>query len=179
MANLPVENLTFAFGAEIDAQKYDDWTHYSQVWNKHPASQKAVDVLAVQTSAAPAVAWMIEAKDFRIVNPALPPKPSNVSGLPQTMATKATHTLAGLVNAAANATVPSEKSLAAKAMSAGAKRIVLHLEPHTGPHTALFPTGFAASVLQQLRRLVKAIDANPLVLNIANTPASGVPRTVS
>ena len=178
MPTVTEQNLTFVFEDAIDSQKYDAWTHYTGVWNKHPASQKAVDVVAVQTSAAPVTTWMIEAKDFRIVAPATPPKASNVATLPQTMATKAMHTLAGLVHAAANAAVPAEKSLAVKAVSTGTKRIVLHLEPHTGAHTALFPKGFAASVLQQLRRLVKAIDANPLVLNIANTPAAGVPWTV-
>jgi len=179
MPSIPVENLTFAFDAAIDADKYDQWNHYTQVWNTHPASQKAVDVVAVETSAAPQVTWMIEAKDFRVADPTRPPKPSNVTGLPQTVATKAAHTLAGLADAAANANDTSEKSLAIKATAAARNRIVLHLEPHSGPHTALFPAGFAASVFQKLRQLVQSIDANPLVLNIANTPASGVPWTVS
>lgn len=179
MPTVTEQNLKFFFDAAIDAQKYDTWTHYTAVLNRAPASQKAVDIVAVETSAAPVVAWLIEAKDFRIVDPTSPPKPSNVASLPQTVATKVAHTLAGLADAAANATVPSEKELATKAVSTGTKRVVLHLEPHTGAHTALFPIGFTASVLQQLRRLVKAIDPNPLVLNIANTTATGVPWTVS
>lgn len=179
MPTVIVEQLKFVFGAEIDAQKYDAWAHYNTVWNMAPASQKAVDIVAVQTVAAPTITWLVEAKDFRVVNPALPPKPSNVSGLPQTVATKATHTLAGLTDAAANASILAEKSLASNAIAAGTKRVVLHLEPHTGPHTALFPIGFAASVLQKLRQLVQTIDSNPLVLSIANTPAAGVPWTVS
>lgn len=179
MPTITEKNLTFFFEDAIDAQKYDEWTHYIGVWNRPPASQKGVDIVAVQTAAAPVTTWLIEAKDFRILATASPPKASNVAGLPQTMATKAQHTLAGLVDAAVNATDPVERNLAVTAVSTNVKRIVLHLEPHTGPHTALFPAGFAASVLQRLRQLVTAIDSNPLVLNIANTPASGVPWTVS
>ncbi|MFZ1403942.1 MAG: hypothetical protein WAW03_12695 [Anaerolineae bacterium] len=48
-----------------------------------------------------------------------------------------------------------------------------------GPHSVLFPAGFSASVLQQLKQLVNTIDPNPLVLNIANTPAAGVPWSVA
>ncbi len=175
---IPVENLSFAFEAGLSADKYDEWTHYSHVWNKPPASQKAVDVIAVQTAAVPKIAWMIEAKDCRVVDPKFPPRPSNLAGLPITMAEKAAHTLAGLADAAVRGTVPSEKELAQKVMASGSKRIVLHLEPHTGPHSALFPAGFAAGVLQKLRQLVKSVDANPLVLNRANTPAAGVPWVV-
>lgn len=64
-------------------------------------------------------------------------------------------------------------------MAAPTKRVVLHLEPHLGPHTALFPGGFEASVLQKLRQLVKTIDPNPLVLNIATTAKAAVPWTVA
>jgi hypothetical protein len=56
---------------------------------------------------------------------------------------------------------------------------VLHLEPYAGDTSTLFPSGFAASVLQKLKQLVKNTDPNPLVLNIANTPAAGVPWIVS
>lgn len=95
------------------------------------------------------------------------------------MADKAAHTIAGLADAAANATVASEKIHAMNALATPVKRVVLHLEPHTGLHTALFPIGFAADVLQRIKQLVKAIDPSPLVLNIANTPAAGVPWTVA
>jgi hypothetical protein len=179
MGTVPVENLLFTFDAGTEAQKYDTSTHYREVWNKPPASQKAVDVVAVQNTTVPTTAWMIEAKDFRVVDPLTPPKPSNVTGLAETMAVKASHTLAGLADAAKNAADPSEKAIAMKAISAGKTRVVLHLEPHSGAHSMLFPSGFAASVLQKLRQLVKAIDANALVLNIANTPKAGVPWSVA
>jgi hypothetical protein len=120
---------------------------------------------------------MIEGKDFRVITN--PPKPSNIGGLAQLVSDKVQDSIAGLNDAANNATTPTEQSLAKLAVSASAKRVVLHLEPHVGAHSALFPAGFAASVFQKLRQLVRAIDPNPLVLNIADTPSVGVPWTVT
>lgn len=176
MPTLQVDTLAFDFDPIVAAGIYDQWQHYSAVWNAPPGGQKAVDVVAVG-GVPPSTVWLIEAKDFRVITN--PPKSSNIAGLAQLVADKASHTLAGLADASSNAAVPGEKQLATDAITCASRRIVLHLEPHTGAHTTLFPTGFAASVLQKLRQLVKAIDTNPLVLNIANTPLSGVPWTVS
>lgn len=177
MPTLQVDTLRFDFNATVAAQIYDQWQHYISVWNAPPGGQKGMDVVAVEEPLPPGVAWLIEAKDFRVITN--PPKPSNIGGLAQLVADKAAHTLAGLNDASANAVTPVEKQLATDAVSSASRRVVLHLEPHTGSHSALFPTGFAASVLQQLRLLVGTIDKNALVLNIANTPASGVPWIVS
>jgi hypothetical protein len=136
-----------------------------------------VDVVAVEGAAPLTTSWLIEAKDFRIITN--PPRPSNIGRLPQTVAAKASDTLAGLQHAAVNAVNPSERQHAIEATSAATVRIVLHLEPHVGSHTALFPLRFAASVYQTLRVLVRNLDPNPLVLNIANTPAAGVPWVVT
>ena len=122
-------------------------------------------------------AWLLEAKDFRVIT--TPPKPSNIAGLAQFVADKTADTLAGLAHAQTHASVAGEQQLATAAMASTAKRIVLHLEPHTGAHSALFPAGFAAGVLQKLQQLVLAVDLKPLVLNIANTPAAGVPWRAS
>lgn len=178
MVTLNVDTLTFAFtGTIADAQIYDKWVHYTTVWNAPPGGQKAVDVVAVETGTPPNICWMIEGKDFRVITN--PPKPSNIGGLAQFVADKVQDSFAGLNDAANSATTPTEKSLATLAVSATANRIVLHLEPHAGAHSALFPAGFAASVFQKLKQLVRAIDPNPLVLNIADTPAAGVPWAVS
>ncbi|MEN9557600.1 MAG: hypothetical protein RLZZ232_3886 [Planctomycetota bacterium] len=178
MASLPVDTLNFTFSAAIaNAQLYDQWIHYTTVFNAPPGGKKAIDVVAVEAGVAPATTWMIEAKDFRVITN--PPKSSNIGGLAQLVADKVQDSIAGLTDAAASATTPSEKSLAVLAISAPTKRVVLHLEPHVGAHSALFPAGFAASVLQRLRQLVRSIDPNPLVLNIANTPSASVPWTVS
>jgi hypothetical protein len=182
MATLQVDTLTFHFEPNVMADIYDQWQHYTSVWNAPPGGKKAVDVVAVNVaitgeSSAEGITWLIEAKDFRVITN--PPKPSNIAGLAQVVADKVTHTLAGLADASANAIQPTEKQFATNALASTARRVVLHLEPHTGSRSALFPTGFAASVLQRLRQLVAVVDTNPLVLNIANTPMAGVPWTVS
>ena len=177
MATLQVDTLAFTFDAHVAAQIYDQWQYYTWVWNAPPGGQKAMDVVAVEGAPPASTAWLIEGKDFRVITN--PPKPSNIGGLAQFVADKAAHTLGGLAGASAHAAEAAEKQHATDAAASNTKRVVLHLEPHTGAHSALFPKGFAASVLQQLRLLVKAIDTTPLVLNIANTPASGVPWAVS
>ena len=48
MAILQVDTLEFDFNAGVAAQKYDQWQHYTIVWNAAPGGQKAVDVVAVQ-----------------------------------------------------------------------------------------------------------------------------------
>lgn len=176
MPTLQVNEFQFTFAPTVAAEPYDTWQHYKDVWNK-VGGQKGMDVVAIENPAAPTTTWLIEAKDFRIITQ--PPRPSNIAGLPKTVADKVRDTVTGLADAALNAADAVEKNHATNALAAPAKRVVLHLEPHVGPHSALFPAGFSASVLQQLKQLVKAIDANPLVLNIANTPAAGVPWAVA
>ena len=176
MPTLQVNEFQFTFAPTVAAEPYDTWQHYKDVWNK-VGGQKGMDVVAIENPAAPTTTWLIEAKDFRIITQ--PPRPSNIAGLPKTVADKVRDTVTGLADAALNAADAVEKNHATNALAAPAKRVVLHLEPHVGPHSALFPAGFSASVLQQLKQLVKAIDANPLVLNIANTPAAGVPWVVA
>lgn len=175
MTSLNVGALVFDFQPPNQAQIYDTWAHYAQLCGANPGL-KAVDIVAVE-GAPPAVNWLIEAKDFRIITD--PPKPSNLTGLPATVVAKANATLAGLADAAINAVDRSERVHANSALNAHATRVVLHLEPHAGPHSALFPAAFAANVLQQLRIIARHIDTNPLVLSIATTPSAGVPWTVT
>jgi hypothetical protein len=171
MPVLQVDSLQFTFTPGIAAERYDTWQHYTTVLSR--GGKKAVDVVAVENPVAPATTWLIESKDFRVITN--PPKPSNIAGLAQQVADKTADTLAGLLHTSAHATAASERSHSNIAISAPVKRVVLHLEPHVGAHSVLFPAGFAASVLQSLRQLVRSVDANPLVLNIANTAAAGVP----
>lgn len=166
------QTLTFVFIPSIAAESYDKWQHYINNWSNTAGGKKAVDIVAVN-GAPPSTAWLIEAKDFRVITN--PPKPSNISGLAQFVADKVRDTLTGLSDASINATLVGEKQHAANAIACPTRRIVLHLEPHTGARSALFPAGFSTLVYQQLRQLV----SNPLVLNIANTPKSNVPWTVS
>ena len=89
MPVLQVDSLQFNFAPTISASAYDAWQHYTMVWNAG-GGQKAVDVVAIESAAAPITTWLIEAKDFRIITN--PPHPSNIGGLAQTVADKATHT---------------------------------------------------------------------------------------
>ncbi len=158
------------------AEKYDGWQHYLQVWQNSNGGKKAVDVVAMRIQATPATVWLIEAKDFRVITN--PPKPSHISGLARDVAEKAADSLLGLEDAAKRAEIPAEKEYAKRAIAAQERRIVLHLEPHVGPHSALFPRGFGAGVLQKLKQLVRSVDPNPLMASIAK-PALGVPWAVS
>jgi hypothetical protein len=175
MSQLQVDSLTFIFAPNVKAQRYDQWNHYRLIYNAR-GTKKAMDVVAVDHLTATRTTWLIEAKDFRVIT--RPPKPCNLGGLAQTIADKVADTLTGLRHASTNATAPLEKQHAFAAMTASTKRIVLHLEPHTGQHTKLFPYNFSTNVHQKLKQLVSATDRAPLVLNITNTPAAGVPWKV-
>ena len=178
MVQLRVDKLLFTFTSGVAAQNYDQWRHYKMVWNAH-GNRKAVDVVAVQNHGAKAVTWLIEAKDYRIITN--PPKPCNLAGLAKTMADKVRDTRAGLNDASTQAVHAGEKQLAAAAVQAPGTRVVLHLEPHSGSHSKLFPINFSANVLQKLKQLLNAADSKPVVafvLNIGNTRMAGVPWTV-
>ena len=178
MSQLRVESLNFTFESSVNADKYDDWRHVNMDWSDR-ADKKKMDIVAVEPIPSVRTLWMTEVKDFRIITD--PPKRSNLSGLPQTVAKKAEDTLLGLADAARNAQVPSERQLSTQSQACGTTRIVLHLEQHppTGAYSALFPRRFDANVHQQLRQLVAHIDTNPLVLNCSNTPQAGVPWSVN
>jgi len=178
MAYLLVETLVFDFHASVVAEKYDDWQHPNIDWVDREG-KKQVDVVALSPVPNTKTTWLIEAKDYRVITN--PPKPSNLGSLPQTVAQKVKDSLLGLADTAANGKVPAEKAHASAALSASTHRVILHLEPHptSGTHTALFPVNFTANVYQSLKQLVKLIDPDALVLNIANTPGYGVPWTVS
>jgi hypothetical protein len=176
MPILQVDSLQFTFSETVTAEKYDDWFHYRSVWNRN-GRQKAMDVVAIEISTIQGTTWLIEVKDYRVID--CPPKPSNLTGLPQTVADKAIHTVNGLKDAASKATIISEREHAVQSLTLPVKRVILHLEPHKGPRTALFPSGFSANVLQKLKQLVSDIDPNPLVLNMNTTPAAGVPWEVA
>jgi len=177
MPSIPVDTFVFNFASTVAAEKYDGWQHVNHHWAAR-RDKKKVDVVALEPAARPTTTWLIEAKDFRVIN--APPKPSNIGSLPQAVAKKMTDSLLGLTDTAVNGQQASEKAHAAAAIAAAGRRVVLHLEPHppSGAHTALFPSNFAANVHQALRPLVADIDPKPLVLCIANTPRAGVPWIV-
>jgi len=137
-----------------------------------------VDVVANEPATAPELVWLVEAKDYRVITN--PPKPANLRDLPETIDKKVRSTLAALAVVAAANSGSAANVHAGKAAAAGRRRVVLHLEPHTptGTQSALFPTNFSVNVLLKLRQLVRDIDLNPLVLDVARTPGAGVPWEV-
>jgi hypothetical protein len=175
MATLRVDSLSFHFQASIEATKYDESVHYLTVLQQQ--GKKAVDVVAIRVGANPDPVWLIEAKDFRNIRGE--PKESNTIGLPKSVLQKVDDTREGLRDSATNATDPTEREYAQRAITPQNTKIVLHLEPYQGPATKLLPRNPAAGVLQKLKQLVKHIDPDPRVLNIANTRKAGVPWTVS
>lgn len=79
MTSLQVDTRTFTFRASIkDAQICDKWIHYTTVWNAS-GRRKAAEVAAVEYPESAATAWMIVARDFRIIMK--PPRPCNIGGL--------------------------------------------------------------------------------------------------
>jgi hypothetical protein len=173
MPSLRVDSFQFDFLSTVAAEKYDDWQHW-----RTQSGKKKVDVVAVEPVSSPTCTWLIEARDFRVISG--PPKPSKIGSLHRIVAQKMHDTLDGLNHACRHAG-SAEKAHANAAILAPSKRVVFHLEPHvaTGDHSKLFPKNFAANVYQAIRPLVAEIDANPLVLNISNTPLAGVPWRVS
>ena len=175
MATLRVDSLHFHFWPSIAATKYDESDYYLRVLQQR--GRKAVDVVAIEVGADPDPVWLIEAKDFRNIRGE--PKKSNTTGLANSVFQKVNDTREGLRDAASNATDPTERQHAQRAITPTHTKIVLHLEPHQGPASKLFPRNLAAGVLQKLKQLVKHIDPEPKVLNIANTRKAAVPWTVS
>lgn len=169
-----IDSFQFWFAQSVHVERYESWEHYRRIWNRH-GNQKAVDAVAIED---PAIVWLIEAKDFRVITK--PPRPAQVRDLPATIHQKMRDTLAGLTDAAYHATAENERFFAKNALAQPRRRVVVHLEPHPvdGKHVSLFPHNFRANVTYQLRRLLKDIDSDPLVLSIATTRLAQVPWTV-
>lgn len=172
MTTVAVEQITFTFDAAVVPLQYEAGGICVSGW---PQGSKVVDVVSNDTATPPAVTWLIEVKDFRVITS--PPRSSNLGGLAATMEAKVRDTVAALPVVAAASQDPATRSHAASAASAAKYRVILHLEPHlsTGQHAELFPVMYAAIVLLKLQQLIKDIDPNPLVLDIGRTPRAGVP----
>ncbi len=165
---IAVEQLAFSFPVDWAVTKYDDWSFYRNQFGRMRSGAKALDLLAMASSA---TAWLIEVKDYRRH---LRTKPSCVS---EEVAQKAFDTLAAMLPAAINASEPSERNFAGSMLKAKTLRIVLHLEQPTKA-SKLFPRPIDPSNIQQkLRQLVKPIDAHPLV--VEKSRMNGLPWTVS
>ena len=178
MANapIPVEQLCFTFESSVVPFQYELAGVCVAGW---PNKSKVVDVVAHERTTPPDVTWLIEAKDYRIITN--PPRPTNLAGLAATVESKVRDSLAAFPVVAQQSTDPAACSHASQTSTSRRFRVVLHLEPHptSGAYAALIPVSWVANVLLQLRQNLSDIDPNPLVLDIARTPGSQVPWSVT
>ncbi len=132
--------LQFSFPDNTIASKYDAWVFYSK-FNSVFGGVKAVDIVHVDSEK---TAWLIEIKDYRTNRRTKP------SELCDEIALKVRDTLLGL---------------AVARFQARRLRVVLHLEQPQKPNK-LFPQVVnPADIKQQLKRLLKAVDAHPSIVD--------------
>jgi hypothetical protein len=154
VTSLQVDTLRFTFPAGWEVSKYDDWSFYQEQFRRMWNGIQAVDVLALDPRGN---AWFIEAKDYRVHRRSKP------STLGEEVACKVFDTLAALLPTRVNGREPEEIKMATSVLGAAKIRVVLHLE-QPRKHSALRPRAIdPASVLQELRRRVRAIDPHPIV----------------
>lgn len=157
MPTIFVDSLCFDFPAGWSSSKYDDWSYYRNCFISMWDGIKAVDIVALDLDR---TAWFIEVKDYRIH------QRTNPSELSQEFACKVFDTLAALLPTRINGREPAEVHMASALLRAEKLRLVLHIE-QPRKHSALRPRAIdPAAVRQQLKRLLKAIDAHPLVTEI-------------
>ena len=154
--------LQFNFDQSCLAEKYDDWSFYRNQFQSTCGSAKAIDMICLSKN----ISWLIEIKDYR------QHKRTKPQDLGDEVALKVRDTLAGLVAAKMKANDSNEKTFAKRVLQSKAIRVVLHLEQPV-KHSRLFPLAIdPASVLQSLKRQLRAIDAHPRVVNQNNLSAT-------
>lgn len=155
MMELAVDGMGFMFPSAWSVGKPDDWAYYRKQFSRMRNGIKAVDVLVLD---ADATAWMVEVKDYR-QQPRTKP-----SDLAEEVAAKVFDTLAMLLPASLHANDTAEQGMAQAACRAGGLRVVLHLE-QPQKHSRLRPRAIdPAAVCMKLKKLIKPIDAHPLVV---------------
>lgn len=147
--------LRFTFTEGAIATQYDNWSFYRNQFAKSCGAVKAVDMICIHKE----VTWLIEIKDYRRHQRTKP------IDLADEIALKVRDTLAGLVAAKFNANEIEENQFAQQALEAKSLRVVLHLEQAIKP-SKLFPAAInPVSVIQKLKKQLKAIDAHPVIVN--------------
>ena len=154
MTRISVDGIDSVFPDGWTPSKYDEWSFYRRQFVKVRDGIKAIDILAVDPDGS---AWLIEVKDYRL-HPRT--KPSELS---DEVAQKVLDTLAALLPAHLNATMPDEQHLAGRVLRTRRLRVVLHLE-QPKKHSPLRPRAInPADVQQSLRLRLKPIDAHAVV----------------
>jgi hypothetical protein len=149
------DGLTFTFPAGWATGKPDDWAFYRNQFVRMRNGIKSMDALVIDGAK---TTWLIEAKDYRMHTRTKP------SCLAEEVAAKLCDTLAMLIPASVHSASAVEKSLAGKACRASSLRLVLHLEQPV-KHSRLRPRAIdPAALAMKLKKLVKPIDAHPLVV---------------
>lgn len=141
------------------ASQYDEWSFYRNQFIKVTAGTKAVDFIYIDK--VNDITWFIEVKDYRHPDTGLI-KPSELAGI---VAQKVRDSLAGLATARCNANNPQERTLSEAALKTKQIKIVLHMEQN---HHAINP----ADILTKLKQQIKAVDAQPKVVNKKNLKAN-------
>lgn len=155
--------LQFTFNAGAGASKYDGWSFYrNQFQNGCHRKNKAVDLLCYSGNDA----WLIEVKDYR------QHARTKAVNLADEIAMKVRDSLAGLVAAKTRANDATEKQFAQSMLQADDIRVVCHIE-QPAKASRLRPRAIEPDKLKdQLRRLLKAIDPHPMVMDALSVPAS-------
>ena len=155
MTCLTEGNLQFQFPEGYDAVHYDEWAFYRNQFQNVAGGSKAVDFIYLDG----AEKWLIEVTDYRVY---WRTKPSCLS---EELAIKVRDSLAGIAAASCNANDPHEKQIAKRALRTGRWIVVLHLE-QPRVVSKIRPRIIApADLTQKLRRVLKAIDPHPKVVN--------------
>lgn len=157
MPRVDVDGLTFDFPDGWNVAKYDDWSFYRRQVSRFMQGINALDLIAIDPER---TVWLIEVKDYRRN------ARTNPSELSDDVALKVYHTMAALLPATLNASSDVEKQFAGAVIRARRLRVVLHLE-QPAKHSKLFPRAINPDNIQwRLRRLLKPVDAHPLVLEM-------------
>jgi hypothetical protein len=155
MTAIDVDGLAFTFPAGWTAGKPDDWAFYRKQFSRIRIGVKSTDALALDATG---TTWLIEAKDYSQHACTKP------SCLADEVAAKVCDTLSMLLPASVNANDAAEKSLAQKACASKALRVVLHLEQPLKPSRLRPQSIDPAALLMKLKKLLKPVDAHPLVV---------------
>lgn len=164
MQEIDVDGLVFRFDGSWTISKYDEWSFYRNQFCKVKDGVKAIDLLAADNKH---TVWLIEVKDYRQHSR------TKAIDLADEVAQKVFDTLAGLLPAAVNGSDANEKEIARLCLGAKKLRVVLQLEQPLKPSPTNPRVINPANIQQKLRKLVKAIDAHPVV--VGKTMMSTVP----
>lgn len=147
--------LVFEFPEGWRVSQYDK-TVFHRHFQKIRDGVKALDIIAVDPER---VCWLMEIKDYRRH------RRTKAVDLADEVAMKVVCSLASLLPAKLNANDAEESAFAAAVLNGKKLRVALHLEQPRRV-SRLFPRSIdPADVLQKLRRLLKPVDAHPIIIS--------------